>query len=136
MIYEYQDLTNAEFQIPPIVAKYASFMFSFIGRGVCMSTCSPMAHPRTPRRLPLPLSVSPCKQVAISSHLTLTNLPGRTVYIFLGMITCGEGKWYHWVPGLVVAIVGVGYVALEFIPSIEPPANMRDADPSWGAEQV
>jgi hypothetical protein len=24
-----------------------------------------------------------------------------------------------------VGIVGVGYVALEFIPSIEPPANMR-----------
>jgi len=27
-----------EFQIPPVIAKYASFMFSFIGRGVC--TCS------------------------------------------------------------------------------------------------
>ncbi|KXT08025.1 hypothetical protein AC579_2535 [Pseudocercospora musae] len=25
----------AEFQIPPQVARYASFMFSFIGRGVC-----------------------------------------------------------------------------------------------------
>jgi len=24
-----------EFQIPPQVARYASFMFSFIGRGVC-----------------------------------------------------------------------------------------------------
>jgi hypothetical protein len=24
-----------EFQIPPVIAKYASFMFSFIGRGVC-----------------------------------------------------------------------------------------------------
>jgi len=27
--------TRAEFQIPPQVARYASFMFSFIGRGVC-----------------------------------------------------------------------------------------------------
>lgn len=25
----------SEFQIPPQVARYASFMFSFIGRGVC-----------------------------------------------------------------------------------------------------
>jgi hypothetical protein len=36
-------------------------------------------------------------------------------------------SWYHWVPGLIVALVGVGYGALEFIPSIEPPANMRFA---------
>ena len=50
------------------------------------------------------------------------------VYIFLGMITCGE-NWWRWV-------VGIGYTALEFIPSIEPPANMRDADPSWGTEQI
>jgi hypothetical protein len=30
-------LTTAglEFQIPPQVARYASFMFSFIGRGIC-----------------------------------------------------------------------------------------------------
>lgn len=27
-----------EFQIPPQVAKYASFMFSFIGRGICRFT--------------------------------------------------------------------------------------------------
>ena len=26
----------AEFQIPPQISRYASFMFSFIGRGICM----------------------------------------------------------------------------------------------------
>jgi len=31
------DTACAEFQIPPQVARYASFMFSFIGRGVCES---------------------------------------------------------------------------------------------------
>jgi hypothetical protein len=44
--------------------------------------------------------------------------------------------WYQYVPGGIIALVGVGYVVLEFIPSIEPPANMRDADAGWGAEQV
>jgi hypothetical protein len=38
--------------------------------------------------------------------------------------------------GSVVGLVGVAYAALEFIPSIEPPANMREADAGWGAEQV
>jgi hypothetical protein len=34
-------------------------------------------------------------------------------------------------------LVGAAYVVLEFVPSIEPPANMRDAaDAGWGAEQV
>lgn len=28
-----------EFQIPPQVARYASFMFSFVGRGVCTYKC-------------------------------------------------------------------------------------------------
>lgn len=32
-------LTTAllEFQIPPQTARYASFLFSFLGRGICMS---------------------------------------------------------------------------------------------------
>lgn len=40
------------------------------------------------------------------------------------------------IAGVIVAAVGVGYCALEFAPSIEPPSNMRDADAGWGAEQV
>lgn len=40
------------------------------------------------------------------------------------------------IAGSIVGIIGLGYIALEFVPSIEPPANMREADPSWGAEQV
>jgi hypothetical protein len=44
--------------------------------------------------------------------------------------------WWRIIPGTIVGIVGVGYCVLEFIPSIEPPANMRDADAGWGAEQV
>jgi len=80
-----------EFQIPPQVARYASFMFSFLGRGV--------------------------------------------FYVFVGCIIMG-GSWWKYAAGGLVAFVGVGYVALEFVPSIEPPANMRDADAGWGAEQV
>ncbi len=40
------------------------------------------------------------------------------------------------IAGSVIGIIGVAYVALEFIPSIEPPANMREADAGWGSEQV
>ncbi|KAI5463372.1 Golgi apparatus membrane protein TVP15 [Mariannaea sp. PMI_226] len=81
-----------EFQIPPQVSRYASFLFSFIGRGV--------------------------------------------FYIFLGSLLLGE-MWLSKLAGAIVGIVGIAYVALEFIPSIEPPSNMRDAeDAGWGAEQV
>ncbi|KAF1989158.1 COPI associated [Aulographum hederae CBS 113979] len=80
-----------EFQIPPQIAKYASFMFSFIGRGV--------------------------------------------FYIFIGCIIV-SGDWYKAVPGSLVGITGIAYAVLEYIPSIEPPANMRDADAGWGAEQI
>ncbi|KAK0746556.1 Golgi apparatus membrane protein TVP15 [Schizothecium vesticola] len=80
-----------EFQIPPQVSRYASFLFSFIGRGV--------------------------------------------FYIFVGSILLHDGV-LRIIAGSIVGLVGVAYVVLEFIPSIEPPANMREADAGWGAEQV
>jgi hypothetical protein len=50
---------------------------------------------------------------------------GRGVfYVFVGCIIMG-GSWWKYAAGGLVAFVGVGYVALEFVPSIEPPANMR-----------
>ena len=60
---------------------------------------------------------------------------GAQSYIFIGCIIL-SGHWYTIVPGTIVGIAGIGYVALEFIPSIEPPANMREADAGWGAEQI
>ncbi|MCJ1354778.1 MAG: Late Golgi vesicles protein [Icmadophila ericetorum] len=80
-----------EFQIPPYVARYASFYFSFLGRGI--------------------------------------------FYIFIGAILL-EDQWYDYVAGAIVGVVGVAYVVLQFLPQIEPPANMREADQGWGAEQV
>lgn len=85
-----------EFQIPQQVARYASFMFSFLGRGICKRN-----------------------QVPTLSHLLTT-----VVYIFIGSVIVGE-KWFRIVPGTLVGIIGIAYAALEFIPSIEPPANMR-----------
>ncbi|KAL6860080.1 hypothetical protein ACO1O0_004105 [Amphichorda felina] len=81
-----------EFQIPPQVSRYASFMFSLIGRGV--------------------------------------------FYIFIGGLILGSSVLSK-IAGSVVGIVGIGYVVLEFVPSIEAPANMREAEMAgWGAEQV
>ncbi|KAI5269900.1 hypothetical protein E4T47_06729 [Aureobasidium subglaciale] len=91
------DLTRcAEFQIPPQIARYASFMFSFIGRGADEDW---------------------------------------TVYVFIGAL-CFTGHWTKYIIGGIIILVGVAYIALEYVPSIEPPANMRDADAGWGAEQV
>ncbi|PSR80638.1 Golgi apparatus membrane protein TVP15 [Coniella lustricola] len=80
-----------EFQIPPQVSRYASFLFSFIGRGI--------------------------------------------FYIFVGSILLNNGV-LRIIAGSITGLIGVCYVVLEFIPSIEPPANMREADAGWGAEQV
>jgi hypothetical protein len=33
--------------------------------------------------------------------------------------------WYKYLVGGLIIVVGVGYAGLEFVPSIEPPANMR-----------
>ncbi|EFY98367.2 hypothetical protein MHUMG1_04773 [Metarhizium humberi] len=61
---------------------------------------------------------------------------GRGIfYILLGGLLLG-GHVLRNIAGSIVGIVGVGYIALEFIPSIEPPSNMREADAGWGAEQV
>ncbi|KAG4428709.1 hypothetical protein IFR05_015806 [Cadophora sp. M221] len=80
-----------EFQIPPQVARYASFLFSFVGRGV--------------------------------------------FYIFVGSLLLADGVM-DIIIGTIIGVIGVAYVVLEFVPSIEPPQNMREADGGWGAEQV
>jgi hypothetical protein len=52
-------------------------------------------------------------------------LTGRgTVYLFIGCVLLGS-NWYNYIPGTLVALTGLIYVALEYVPSIEPPANMR-----------
>ncbi|RMJ25134.1 COPI-coated vesicle protein [Aspergillus sp. HF37] len=77
--------------IPDYVYRYASFLFSFLGRGI--------------------------------------------FYVFVGSIMLND-LVLKYIAGSVVGVIGLGYMALEFIPSIEPPSNMREADQSWGAEQV
>lgn len=78
-------------QIPDYVYRYASFLFSFLGRGI--------------------------------------------FYIFVGCLVL-SGHLLRYIDGSIIGIIGIGYIVLEFIPSIEAPSNMREADNSWGAEQV
>ncbi|RMZ85573.1 hypothetical protein DV737_g603, partial [Chaetothyriales sp. CBS 132003] len=78
-------------QVPPYLPRYASFLFSFLGRGV--------------------------------------------FYIFVGSLIL-EGHVLRHIAGALIIFVGIGYVVLEFMPSVEPPSNMRDSDAGWGAEQV
>jgi hypothetical protein len=81
-----------EFQIPPQISRYASFLFSFIGRGI--------------------------------------------FYVFIGTLLLGAAVISK-IAGGIIGIVGIAYIVLEFVPAIEPPSNMREADVSgWGAEQV
>ncbi|KAL1973677.1 hypothetical protein VTN31DRAFT_6312 [Thermomyces dupontii] len=77
--------------VPDYVYRYASFLFSFVGRGA--------------------------------------------FYIFVGCLLLHDGV-LRYIAGSIVGFIGIGYVVLEYIPSIEPPANMRESDPTWGAEQV
>ncbi|KAL7922327.1 Golgi apparatus membrane protein TVP15 [Trichoderma austrokoningii] len=61
---------------------------------------------------------------------------GRGVfYILIGGLLLGD-KTISNIAGGIVGIAGIGYVGLEFVPLIEPPSSMREADSGWGAEQV
>ena len=62
--------------------------------------------------------------VSVSTMDSMQLILIRPVYIFIGSVIVGE-RWFRIVPGTIVGIIGVAYAALEFIPSIEPPANMR-----------
>ena len=95
--------------IPDYVYRYASFLFSFLGRGVC--EC--FSH----------------------SQYSIESTDSLLVYIFVGSIML-HSPVIRYIAGSLVGLIGVGYGVLEFIPSIEPPANMREADPGWGAEQI
>jgi len=79
-----------EFQIPPQFFRYASFFFSFIGRGL--------------------------------------------FYVLVGHLIM-RGTFTE-ICGFALVAIGAAYAVLEFIPSVEPPANMRDADAGWGSETV
>ena len=57
------------------------------------------------------------------------------VYILIGGLLLGD-KTIANIAGGIVGIAGIGYVGLEFVPLIEPPSSMREADSGWGAEQV
>ncbi|KAK3390990.1 golgi apparatus membrane protein tvp15-like protein [Podospora didyma] len=62
---------------------------------------------------------------------------GRGIfYTFVGSILIETDNTFRIIFGSIVGLIGLAYVVLEFIPSIEPPSNMREADAGWGAEQV
>lgn len=70
-------------------------------------------------------------------HVYNAFLISTAVYVFVGCIIL-EYNVLRIIAGSLIGIVGLGYCVLEYIPSIEPPANMREdgGDPGWGAEQV
>ena len=57
------------------------------------------------------------------------------VYVFVGSIILNKSLLLT-IAGSAIGIIGLAYVVLEYIPSIEPPQNMRDANAEWGAEQI
>lgn len=97
-----------EFQIPPAISRWTPFLFSFLGRGICEWD---------------------------DITVDIFKLMGLSVYIFVGSIILHSGVTLI-AAGSVIMIVGAAYVVLEFVPSIEPPQNMRDASGEWGAEQI
>ncbi|KAG0169426.1 Late Golgi vesicles protein [Apophysomyces sp. BC1034] len=71
-----------EFNLPRQIIQYASFMFSFAGRGI--------------------------------------------FYIFIGCITLGYSG-VSIASGVIIALVGLVYTILHFIPGVVPPSNMQKA---------
>ena len=67
-----------------------------------------------------------CSYLTQSLVLTLSGV----VYIFAGSILL-DGNFFRYTIGSVIGLIGVAYVALEFVPSIEPPQNMRDANEGY-----
>ncbi len=57
-----------------------------------------------------------------------------TVYIFVGTILLDGSNILCTIMGSAIGLVGLAYIVAEFIPSIEPPSNMREADAGWGTE--
>ncbi|KMW67759.1 COPI-coated vesicle protein, variant [Blastomyces dermatitidis ATCC 18188] len=106
---------------PSYLSRHASFLFSFIGRGICK-----LLLPKKSRKVTVSIQ---------RHHNNLTRVNFFSVYIFVGCILI-EGKVLRIIAGTIVGVVGLGYVALEFVPSIEPPPTMREADSTWGSEQV
>lgn len=108
-----------------------------------LSTISnkPQSSRFLPRCRDTPLSSSPSSAVvSVSRALPETcHIDGysyNSVYILLGSLLLGQ-LVISKIAGGIVGITGIAYVALEFLPSIEPPSNMREAeDAGWGAEQV
>ncbi|KAL0074346.1 COPI associated protein-domain-containing protein [Phycomyces blakesleeanus] len=68
-----------EFRLPSVLTQHVSFMFSFIGRGIC--------------------------------------------YIFIGCIILNQLPLAI-ASGVIVAVAGVAYCILQFVPNIEAPSNM------------
>ncbi|KAI5283091.1 Late Golgi vesicles protein, partial [Ascosphaera aggregata] len=56
-------------------------------------------------------------------------------YILVGSIIM-EGQVFRHLVGGIICLVGLAYVGLEFVPSIEPPVTMREEEAAWGAEQI
>jgi hypothetical protein len=81
------------------MSRYASFLFSFLGRGICKSK---VIHP---------------KELLLMHTVFL-------VYIFVGTILLHDHV-LRIIAGSIIGLIGVAYVCLEYIPSVEPPANMR-----------
>jgi hypothetical protein len=64
-----------------------------------------------------------------------TGHTNSTVYAFIGTILLHD-HILRIIAGSIIALVGLGYIALEFIPSIEPPESMRAPDSSLDYENA
>lgn len=116
-----------ECRIVPLTSSQSSLALSSFP----MSQTTPTATPRSSSLSWAVVSVS-CS-LAQYSIARIAN--PSLVYIFIGSILLHDHV-LRIIDGSLIGFIGLGYVALEFIPSIEPPTNMREADQGWGAEQV
>lgn len=93
--------------MPSEAYTYGSFLFSFIGRGICTYFSRLQNHPNSPELTP--------------------------VYTFIGA-SINAASWFRLFAGILIFIIGLVYIGLEAVPSISPPENMSPEGISIGIQ--
>lgn len=84
-------------------------------------SCSPLSVVESVGR---PSAVRTRESMGSKGYRKACRLTSESVYIFVGSILFHDFL-LRIIAGSIVGIIGVIYVVLEYIPSIEPPQNMR-----------
>lgn len=105
-----------------LVHNYASFMHSFLGRGVC--------------KFPQPV-ITKVEGITLLSCASPPCLPLMPVYVLLGVLLLNYYTILY-ICGSLIALIGAIYIALNWVPidtpsTMQAPSDDPEAQPVWQA---